>query len=776
MLFVLAFLITVIFFVLYHKPIFSKDWYAYSDTGCDTVDQYIPMTSYDSRSFLSGETDRYSLTFGLGKNNDFQWYKYLNPVNLPLLLLGTTHIRIAFLLSTYLKYLLIGLFSWFFFRRLLDHPGIAMVCALLWTYSGYNVLWGQHYQFLTGSLAFTVFLLGLQMILDRDRKMLLAPLLFLPLAATSYLTFYQSCFFALFYGVTYLCFKKKRPSEIAGTAGLFAIGCVLALGMGGDYVYSSMMNFFSSTRMNSVSSVNLNGFYSLKYIGSYFARFLSNDTMGIAWSYTGPANYYEAVMLAVSAMTVFSVIWLLQTKYVKRVCCITAVCGLSLSLPIVSHILGFKATTHRWGYLIVILEVMLIGYGLRELTRSYKQGKEGDFAKKAYISILVSDVSLLVGALILAAIQERASFRLDKKSIVIVACCYFMYTVVMLALVYLSRHERIRIRPELILAGLLLCCTVELIVMNYRSINSRLMVTAEQWNEGMYNDGTVEAVEYIKSIDTGLYRVNKIYDSVYYDDQLIQDYYGLGSYYSLNTRELVDTYTTLGNKLRETTDTLNGTNYIRFPGDKILDNTILAAKYVISREDVVPDPAFYEKINEVSGLSVYLNRFWNGFGNIYGQVIGSEEFGKREEKELALSSMLVTDDEELIRDFRTSETPTSAELEENLLSLQQNGSVQLSEGKNRFYGEVSNRMDHNGILCVPILNDGRWTVSVDGNEEKMYLVDGGLIGVVIAPGDHQIEFTYTNNTARTGRIIGAAFAVLYGIVLVGVIKKKNERN
>ena len=138
--------------------------------------------------------------------------------------------------------------------------------------------------------------------------------------------------------------------------------------------------------------------------------------------------------------------------------------------------------------------------------------------------------------------------------------------------------------------------------------------------------------------------------------------------------------------------------------------------------------------------------------------------------------MLVTEEEELLRDFRSSDTPSSAKLEENLLSLQHNGSVQLSEGKNRFYGTVSNRMDRNGILCVPILHDGHWSVSVDGNEEKTYLVDGGLTGVVIAPGEHQIEFTYTNNTARTGRIIGAAFAVLYGIVLVGVIKKKNERN
>ena len=770
---VLAFLISMIFLILYHKPIFSGNWNAYSDTGRDTVDQYIPMTAYDSRSFWEGENGQYSLMFGLGKSNDFQWGKYFNPVNLPLIILGTTNLRVALLISTYLKFLFIGIFGWFFFRRLVKHDGVTTVCALLWTYCGYNVLWGQHYQFLTNSLVFTVFLLGLQLILDNDRKKILSPLAFLPLAATSYLTFYQACFFALFYGVTYLWFMKKSPIEIAKTAGFFALGCVIALGMGGVYIFPSLMSFTSSTRVNNVSNVNLSGFYSKKIIGTFLARFLSNDTMGIAWNYTGPLNYYEAVMLAVSALTVFSMSWLIQTKYRKRVCSLAAFSLVCLCLPIVSHILGFKATLHRWTYLIVILEVILIGYGIREAVQSFHYGGKGDFGSKAFRSILISDTFLVLSMVILVAFQKRAGYRLDKKALLIVGCSYMMYTIGILASLYLIRHDRIKIRPAFILTVLLVCCSVELIVLNYRSINTRPMITAEQWNEGVYNDGTRQVVEYIRSVDAGMYRINKTYDSVHYDDQLIQEYYGMGSYYSLNSKELVDTYTTLGNTLRETTDTHNGTNYIRFPGDNIMDNTILAAKYVISREEGTLDPSFYEKITKIGGLTVYQNRFWNGFGNLYDQVIDTAAYEKIQNKKQMLACAIVTDSEELLRAFSVAQENTT-DVEEQLDAVNANGSVQLVEGKNRFYGSVSNHMGQAAVLCVPLLNDGRWTLFVDSKEEKTYRVDGGLIGAVITPGEHQIELIYKNNTTLIGKGISAAFVIGYGVVLFSLRKRKEH--
>ncbi|MBO4687296.1 MAG: YfhO family protein [Clostridiales bacterium] len=775
MLIILASLITIIFFVLYHKPIFSGNWYAYSDTGCDTIDQYIPMTAYDVGSFWQGETDQYSLTFGLGKNNPFQWYKYLNPVNLPLLLLGTTNLRVAFIISTYLKYLLIGIFGWLFFRRLTGHDGIATICSLLWTYSGYNVLWGQHYAFLTVSVAFTLFLYGLQLILDNDKKMLFAPLAILPLAVTSYLTFYQACVFALFYGPIYLFFKRTSIREIGRAAGIFALGCILALGMGGDYVLSSVMSFFSSTRMNNVSSINISGFYSMKYIGSYFARFLSNDTMGIAWNYIGPANYYEAVMLAVSALTLFSMSWLIQTKYRRRVCCIVGCSVLCLCLPIVSHILGFRATTHRWGYLIVILEVILIGYGLREAVQSYTSGKDGDFVRKAYRAILISDSLLVAIALILLTFQKRVGYHIDKKALLIVGCSYVMYTVLLLACVFIIRNGRPKIRPVLVFAGLLACCSVELVVLNYRSINSRPMITSQQWNEGMYNDGTREAVAYIHSSDSGLYRINKTYDSVYYDDQLIQDYYGMGVYYSLNTGELVDTYITLGNKLRESTDTLTGTNYIRFPGADIVGNTTLSAKYVISKDGEELDSVYYYKIADVGDIAVYQNRFWNGFGNLYDQVMDAESFERSENREQILSAVLVTDEEKLLSDFTSADKERFPRtVEEGLSGLDMNGKVQLTEGKNRIFGTVSNQMEHPGVLCVPLLNDNHWEVTIDGKKEESYRVDGGLIGAVIPPGEHQIELVYKNNTTLIGKGISAAFVAGYGVVLFSLRKRKEH--
>jgi len=759
--------ITLLFLALYHKFIFSDYMYAYLDTGRDTVDQYIPREVYEIRNFLTGELDQYLLLFGLGSNYVFPWYKYFNPVNLPLLLIGRSNLGVALIISTYLKYLFIGIFAFFFFRRLIASERIAAICSLLWTYSSYNVLWGQHYGFLTSMLSFTIFMLGLQLILDGDMKWFLAPLAFFILATTAYSFFYQACIFAVIYGVAYLIIKKEALKERFKKLGAFILCAIISVGISAEYMAVSAEGFLTSSRMDNVVSVSLTGFYPIKYLISIFARFFSNDTFGVGSRAWYPGNYYEIAVISVGALAVLGFFWLIQSKYRKRVLAITATSILCLCLPFVSHILLFKATTQRWTFIICLLEIMMIGFAIKDLIAELQdEDKDGIVKKRIIRTFACSDVFSIVSMAAFLVLGGRW-FRVNKWTLIIVACCYIMYNAAALLACWLKKNKGLKTQM-LVFTLIVMCCMAEIFVMNYRGINSRSIVTEDAWDNSIYNDGTIEIVDEIKASDDALYRINKTYDSKFYNDQMVQNYYGVGSYYSLNSQNLINAYAMLGNEVYENTDTLTGTNYIRFPGSEIADNEILAVKYVISNEEVLSD-VFYEKILEEGDKTLYLNKFWNGFGKIYTDVIERDEIltlDYQEKKAVIVNAAIMTGADALevnlpIKDFDGDYSYSEKRMRAALSALNENGSVDLKQDANTFYGVVRNESENRGILCIPLIYEKHWNATIDGTDAKIYKINGGLLGLVIEPGEHNLEITYKNNTALIGRIVGIIFTIAY---------------
>ena len=820
--------VTLIFIELYHKFIFADYWYAYLDTARDTVDQYIPREIYEIRNYWNGVTNQYSLQFGLGANYVFPWYKYFNPVNLPLIILGQQNLRVALIISLYIKYIFTGLFSWLFFRRLIKDDRIGAICAILWTYSGYNVLWGQHYGFMTSMLAFTVFLCGLQLILDGSKRWYLAPLLFFPLASGAYAFFYQACIFSIIYGIIYVIINKDGAKAVLRKTALSILSVIVSIGLAAEYIVISAEGFLASSRTGNVVSASSNGIYPLKNLIAVFARFFSNDMLGVASNSYYPGNYYEIATIAVGALAVLAFFWLLQTKYKWRTLILATVSALCLCLPIVSHILLFKATTQRWTFIICLAEVIMIGFAVKSLLEALQetQNSEADTsqnkakAETKSISVNIresiikmfaySDFFLICSLILLFAFQSRFGYLVSKWSVVIVVCSHIMYHVAAIA-IWLATgfaNKKMNIRPAaIVLSIIFISCIIEMIAMNYRCVNSRKIVSAAEWENSIYNDGTIEVVEEIQASDNGLYRINKTYDSKYYNDAMVQNYYGMGSYYSLNSQNLIDTYAALGNYVYENTDTLTGTNYIRFPGDDIVGNTIMAVKYVVSNGDVMLPPEYYEKVLEKNGKTLYRNKIWNGFGKVYTEVISGDKFSDLEdhEKRIAISNAAVIYDmDETFELIGASADEGSGEvisasaaagisnegsstadadgtanyvydnevIPTALAKLNANGSVTLAEDINRFYGRIDNASGQTGIVSIPLIYEKNWTAAIDGSDAKIYKINGGLLGIVVEPGEHSLELIYRNHTAIIGRIIGVIFAIGYVVMLMRCIKSK----
>lgn len=614
--------VTAIFFCLYYGCIFGDRMYAYSDIGADTVEQYLPVMIYETRAVRDGNSTGYDLSYGLGDDHGSSLLKYLNPVELPILLLGENHLAAGLMISAYLKYCVISVFAMLFFLRLLKDEIISFICSLLWTYSGYAVLWGQHYRFLTVILAFTGAMYGIQLFLEGDKKRyLLIPLLAL-LAGTSYYFLYTSCFFFGIYGVAYLLFTGKGWKHILNKMIWLMLSMIPAVCIAGIYFIPAMTEFFSSARVEEVGSAagSTSVFYVFDYILCLLGRLLSVNILGIGNNYHGPTNYYEMAILSVSLMSLFSLTLLMTGKYCLRVLVLTALGGVLLCMPGFSRIIVFSETNQRWTYLLCFAQVILIGFGLKELCSG---GSVGVIRRIISVLAVFTVIFYTMDEMWYRFLQYGVSMDITAFTIV------FVFAVEYSILVVAGKWMK---TPWVIAAFLV---TAELILCGYGTVNTRELVSRDAWYGEMYYDGTENVVDWLKNQDPSLYRVNKTYDSVRQNDAMVQGYNGLGVYLSTNSEELVDLYQSYGYPLMQG----NRTNWVRFAGDDLLSNVMLGVKYIITPEQQELDGKYYEKIWTMDGFSVYQNRYFTGFGYLYtgdSQTDGMNT-GTRLEKLLQLS-------------------------------------------------------------------------------------------------------------------------------------------
>jgi len=630
---VAVFLITTILFVaLYFPCIFQDKMYVYQDIGRDTQNQYLPNMVYALRSFKTGEVDEYRLDRGLGEYYPSQLYKYINVVNIPILLFGEDHLAWGLLAATYLKYLVIALFSWSFFRHLLGEKVISVCCALLWTYCGYAVIWGQHYHLLTSICAFTVEIYGLQLFLESDKK----AFLFIPavacMAYTGYFYLWMGTFFVLGYSVLYMVFHRESFVAILKKAGLCALSFIWAFFIAGEYMFPAVEEFLESTRGSGLASTGggTSIFYSQRYIFTFLARLLSNNLLGIANSYSGPTNYYEIAFLSVGLLFFFSICVLLQSKHTRRKSLtLIVLCGLLICMPITSTIISLRSTTQRWTFVILLAEVIGIGFGLKELFRTENLET---FRRTALNALLLMDI--LCCALILAVWvnKDAMNYTVLIDELILIFVVLAVYNILLLALfqVFPNWSYSFADFKRVAMYAIMFLACLEIVVLNYPAINTRMMPTRSQWQQGLYYDGTAKAAEWIKSRDDGIYRVSKTYESVSRNDELIQNYNGVAVYNSLNSQWLVNYYNNMGYGVSNT-DTNTGSSFIRFVTQDEAEVDLLGDKYIITKkslDDEMPLDMLgfycYHK-DRKTGLVVYRNDVVSSFGYFYDSQVDYDD-------------------------------------------------------------------------------------------------------------------------------------------------------
>lgn len=601
--------VSLLFGILFFRFIFGEYAYVYEDIGSDTFHINYPLYMMFSDFVHQGGYSDYVLRAGLGMDISSYFYQYLNPLNLLVLILPQRYLPWSILLATYLKLLLLAFAAWQLFRRLLSHEWAGLYAALFWTFSGYVMLWGQHYGFCMSLMLFTVFMLLVYLYTEEEEKSRnwLLVLWITLMLFSNYYFLYTSGIVGAAFVVLYLFWKKERPGKIlAKLAGLGLMG-LLGICIGGVCLIPTMNIFLSSARTGSA----VNSFalmfspYRIRAWVIYLGRFFSNNTFGAGNDYGGLLNYYEAIMLSVSALALPGVLYLIGKKQTrKKASFLTILAFVMMAFPVTGQVLNISLWSYRWSFVICFLEAFAIGYFIRDKM-------EGADPVLFRNSMVLSAVLMLIAFVILAIGSGICRFGLQPVYLILCAAAFVIY-----ALVLWLKEKRFRNNRKAFSLLLLGAVVAELAVANFPTINFRMPLTRHQVNMQRYHDGVGETYEALKEQDSSVYRVGRN-DGSYINDGMAQGYPGFSVYMSTNSKEAIELKESFGG-------TGFSANKLIFDESNSAMRALLGLKYLIADPDISLPSEDFTYVTHVGSRDIYAYDRTLPFGYLYDQKWDTE--------------------------------------------------------------------------------------------------------------------------------------------------------
>lgn len=199
---------------------------------------------------------------------------------------------------------------------------------------------------------------------------------------------------------------------------------------------------------------------------------------------------------------------------------------------------------------------------------------------------------------------------------------------------------------------------IEAFLVPYDYINGRDTVLKqgylEQYKDNMseatgYRDASAKAVEYVKQIDNGWYRIDK--DTVGYCDALAEDFNGIKAY--IGGFGIGDSFKEICDKLALN---MRGTDLFFGPLGDVYTQSLFGVKYVISEnKDISTYGLVYE--DNIDGTNIYRNDLALPVAYVYDTSIHEEELlslSDMDRHKALLKACVVEDGKQLIGEFESN--------------------------------------------------------------------------------------------------------------------------
>jgi uncharacterized membrane protein YfhO len=308
------------------------------------------------------------------------------------------------------------------------------------------------------------------------------------------------------------------------------------------------------------------------------------------------------------------------------------------------------------------------------------------------------------------------------------------------------------------------------------TVNHRNALTTEEFKSKQgYNDYTIEAVAYIKSIDKGFYRIQKEYvgkPAVYVNmnDSQLQNFYGTPSYNSFNNKNYIAFLA--GADLLDPTKEWQTRCSRGVSGSPVMQS-FASVKYWLAKERRKDFERYgYKLIHKTGDVWIYKNPYALPFGFTCDKYMTESEYSNLDSRQKSFAMLKVftiknssSPEFKSMRRLHACDIPKrykAMEYTADIANSRKHHLVITSFSPKRITGTITVPGDRMLIFTTPY--DKGWKATVNGKTIKLNLVDYGLIGVQISKGENMVDLTFTTNGFLLG-LISSVIALSLYIVL-----------
>ena len=639
----LSILIVIIGFFAFSKYLTGEYLFFFKDIGSDSINQNYPAIVHKINLLKEGFFSEWSFYKGLGDKHITGIAS--EPYGLIRQLIdyvgGSSGGANFFVFGKFLRifiyyFLFTGIISYLYFRTLSVKKFSALIGSLLIVFSGYMVVgagWG-----FSSHVFKAMFLLFAFEQLYLKKRWYFFPFAVIWLSSNPFVLFIYTVFL-FFYSLFRYFSEENKISNYLKLAGKMILLGFVGLLINITTLLKAFLKMYYSPRVAGDASYSnlLSSGQDITEHGNLGAttilRFFSSDILGTGSNFQGWFNYLEAPLFYIGLLTLllFPQIFIHLNKRKKII--FGSFLGfwlLTLFFPYLRYaILAFTGDYFRLGFDFFIPFTLLLFavFSLNELEKKLKLNYK----------LLAATSLLLLIALFFPykSIPATAINNTLRLSIVIFLALYFV-------LLFLMTKQKYKSYAQILL---LITIVTELSFFSYTSYAGRVPVTKTEFNKDKagYADGSIKAVNYIKSIDkTPFFRTEKDYQSGNaihgsLNDALAQGYYGTTSYSSFNQLNYVRFLEKTG-LIQKGDET--ATRWITGLRGYPLLQTFANVKYNLSKSE---HPEFirfgFDSIADKSGIKILRNRFYVPFGYTYDKYFTADDFKSLMNYQISLQSL-----------------------------------------------------------------------------------------------------------------------------------------
>lgn len=783
-------LIFLLAFIVFKDFLLGDKIYLYKDICSDSVNASWPWMVHSADYISQYGTPSWSFSMGMGQNIlSFSCY---DPFDYLLYPFGRDTMPYLIIYKELAKILLSGFLIFKFLKLLKMNNYVSILGALMYSFSGYMILGSGWFLFSFEVFNAALLLYAFELLYQRGKWWLFVlPIFFIGISRPFNFWLYGVFLAAYILFRIVLDDKKIISKDTIVLFGKIVGVSLLGLGLSAPLLLEQLQVIIDSPRGSgpdsysaTISKTPMFGTPDKVEFGTDVMRFFSNDMLGSGINFRGWTNFLEApeFYFGIPCLILFSQVFQFLKKNEKRAAIILLVIWLiPIFFPYFRKAFYLFTGDYYRSYSFFVGFIFLL-YSMIGLNRMLTENRMS-------VRALLITTGIWLVLLNYPYFPEKGLVQSGIKLFANVALISYA------AIVYFMGKNRSNANYKYALIALLF---VELCWFSYTTVHKRDNangignLTAKNLKEKVwYNDYTLDAVDYLKKTDKSFYRLDKNFVSTpaihgSLNDAMVQGYYSTPSYNPFNQKGYIDYMKTMGviNKVNEYESRWSAGLINRFILESLND-----VKYILAIRDArrsYSQPTWkitHDSLTQIGDVVVLKNRFNLplGFGyDKYMKLSVFDALSPAQKDYVSTKACVVNDEDEgkvsRLSEFHLKDTVapnlfTFDLLKQNLDTLRKN-TMQITEFKPTLIkGSITLPAARMVYFSIP--SDKGWSIKENGQALDKFVLSGGMTGVVLGAGTHNLELQYESLNYNKGKTVAfVTLPVLLGLVFFTLRKKK----